>query len=368
METIKKHAAALETAGVGIVGALLFLLLHVPLPWILGPVASVTIWRLLTGRSLVWPYSFRQTALLLLGYMLGASFTRETALQILQQLPFMLISTALTVGISLSLGMIIAKRLGADIATGIFGSVPGGLSQMLILSEEAEAVDETMVAFMQTVRVMAVIFLVPFLTVHGLEQPMVSSGDGGGTAAGAVGFSASWEQYFLYAGIALLGMWGGPRLGLPAGALTGPLLSTAIVLVAIGGEAPPLPSAFVLLSQFAIGVHIGLQMKPQSITNMQALSIYTVLSSIILVLFSLLLAFLLTLWTPMTLTTAFLSTAPGGIAEMGVTASMVHADLSMVSGYQLFRVFFVMFLVPPLLQWWLRQRANEKNMGKEKVT
>ncbi|MBN6186710.1 AbrB family transcriptional regulator [Aneurinibacillus sp. BA2021] len=361
METIKKHAAALEAAGVGLAGALLFLLLHIPLPWILGPVASVTLWRLTTGRKLVWPYSFRQTGLLLLGYMLGTSFTRGTAVQIFQQLPLMLLSTALTVGVSLSLGMMIARRLQVDSATGIFGSVPGGLSQMLVLSEETEAVDETMVAFMQTVRVMAVIFLVPFLTVHGLGQETASGGLP--VVAGSPPFS--WESAVLYALVALIGAWIGPRIGLPAGALTGPLLGTALVLIVLGGEAPALPSFLVLLSQFAIGVHIGLQMKPQSLQNMRALSVYTVLSSLFLVLFSLLLAFLLTLWTPMTLTTAFLSTAPGGIAEMGVTASMVHADLSMVSGYQLFRVFFVMFLVPPVLQWWLKQRTDRKEEGND---
>lgn len=108
------------------------------------------------------------------------------------------------------------------------------------------------------------------------------------------------------------------------------------------------------------GSESGLQMEPRTLKNIKVLGSYTLPSSVLLVLFLLLLAFLLTLWTPMMLTTAFLSAAPGGVAEMGVAASMVHADLSMVSGYQLFRVFFIMFVISPLLQRWLQRSAQNQ--------
>jgi membrane AbrB-like protein len=58
------------------------------------------------------------------------------------------------------------------------------------------------------------------------------------------------------------------------------------------------------------------------------------------------------------MTTAFLCIAPGGLPEMGVTAHTVHADVSMVAAYQLFRVFFILFIVPIFLR---------KIFGKQKV-
>ncbi|MFP3472832.1 AbrB family transcriptional regulator, partial [Micrococcus sp. SIMBA_144] len=76
------------------------------------------------------------------------------------------------------------------------------------------------------------------------------------------------------------------------------------------------------------------------------------------VFFSFLLAILLTKITSINLATAFLSTAPGGLAEMGVTATIVDADLAMISGYQLFRIFFIMFIALPLLQWWIRRKVR----------
>ncbi|MFE4199183.1 AbrB family transcriptional regulator [Aneurinibacillus aneurinilyticus] len=66
------------------------------------------------GRSLVWPYPLRQAALLMLGYMSGTSFTRGTALQIVQQLPSMLISTILTVLVSLSMAVCLGRAANRD--------------------------------------------------------------------------------------------------------------------------------------------------------------------------------------------------------------------------------------------------------------
>jgi hypothetical protein len=43
---------------------------------------------------------------------------------------------------------------------------------------------------------------------------------------------------------------------------------------------------------------------------------------------------------------------------MGVTAALVHADLSIVSEYQLFRLFFVIFVVIPVLQWFITRQHS----------
>jgi len=39
---------------------------------------------------------------------------------------------------------------------------------------------------------------------------------------------------------------------------------------------------------------------------------------------------------------------------MAILAYEVHADLSMVTGYQLFRLFFIYFAIPPLLRLFFR--------------
>jgi membrane AbrB-like protein len=356
MRQNKESVKALEAAGVGIAGGLLFMFIHAPLPWMLGPLTAVTVWRLTTRRSLYWPFSLRQTSLAIFGYMLGRSFTNETILLILKQLPYMAVTTVMMVMFSLSLGVWVARRANIGTGNGIFGSVPGGLAQMLVISEETEKVETTVVALMQSSRVIAVVFLVPFLAIHaigtraGLQPPSSPLSD---TA------DLSPYGYGLFAAAVIIGVWAAKRIRLPNHALTGALLTTAIINVS-GIQAPPLPSLIVLLAQLSLGIYIGLQMKPDTLGNARKLVAYTAWSSLLLVLFCLLLAFLLTIVTPMDLTTAFLSAAPGGIAEMGVTAAIIGADLSFVTGYQLFRLFFIMFAVLPLLQWWFNRKAMRR--------
>lgn len=344
----------LKTVGVSLGGTLIFFVLRMPLPWMLGPLFAVAIWKLTSGRALTWPPRLRQGALMILGYMLGISFTKEAALVMWSQLPFMVGSTVLLVVFSLLLGLGLAKKAKIGQASGLFGSVPGGLSQVLMVSEETEEIDKTTVTLMQTIRATAVIFLVPFITIHGFGEHGPSSA----SVLPELGPEfLSISHYFVYFGAVIIGLWGGRMLRLPARYLTGPLLATAAV-AASGLPAPHVPAGVIVLAQLSLGIHLGLQIK--RIKNVKKLLLYTLSSSLLIVLFSLFLAFILTRWTPMDLHTAFLSTAPGGIAEMGLTASIVHADMAMVSGYQLFRIFFIMFLIIPLLQIWIKKKGSRK--------
>lgn len=336
----------METLFISLISGFLFYLVHIPLPWMLGPVAGVMAWRFTTKRPLYWPIQLRQGALVILGYMLGSSFTRETAIETMRQLPYMLGSTMLIVVISMAMGYYVAKAAKVGGMSGFFGSVPGGLSQMVTLGEEVKGVDATVVTFMQTIRVISVVFLVPFLTLHGFVGKGIDS----------VSFTAGSQlaTYLPVLAIVIAGAYIGQKLRFPVGYLTGPLLFSAIAAVS-GLPSPQLPTIVIIISQVCIGAYIGLLMKPNPTHDFKRLGILTTVSSILLVFLSLIIGILLSMVNPISIATGFLSTAPGGMAEMGITATMVHADLSMVSAYQLFRVFFVMFAVPPLLKWWVKR-------------
>ncbi|KEO83875.1 AbrB family transcriptional regulator [Tumebacillus flagellatus] len=351
----------LETLIVALAGGGLFTLLHVPLNWMLGPIAAVMTWRLSTKRRLVWPGQLRNAGLVVLGYILATSVTRETVTLIGHHLPSMLAATVLTVLFGITMGAWGAKLSKGDLASGVFGSVPGGLTQMVVLAEDVKEADTTVVVFMQTIRVIAVIFIVPFLTVNGF----VGGGAGDGTGAQAAHVLPALSDVplatlglFLVA--TLGGAWLGVKLHLPAAFLTGPLLANAVVIFC-GFQPPQLPTVLLTLAQICIGSSIGLQMQPQRLNNLRKLTVVTIVSSILLCGFALLVGALLVWWNgDMSLTTAFLSSAPGGIAEMGVTAHVVHADVTLVTSYQLFRIFFILFLVPPLLRRWILRRSRTR--------
>lgn len=77
-----------------------------------------------------------------------------------------------------------------------------------------------------------------------------------------------------------------------------------------------------------------------------------------IVIFSMGIGYLLTLWHPMSFATAFLGAAPGGMTEMGLTGAAVHADLSIIVAYQMFRILFVLFIVPYMVKGLLRAGAG----------
>jgi membrane AbrB-like protein len=352
LESMKSWGVAGETLGVALAGAGLFYLLEMPLPFVLGPMAAVLLWRLRTGRTLAIPSSGRNGALLVLGVMLAAPITRETAGQMVLSLPLMLLATLLTIGFSLLLGVWVARRAGISLFTGLFGQVPGGLTQMVLLSEEVEEVDATAVTVMQTTRLLGVVFLVPFLAVHGLADTTAAQRMPVSTGNTAVG---SWGLSAFYVGLSLLAAWAGQKWRLPTAFMVGPVFVTT-GLVLLGLPAPHLPSWLLVVAQVVIGSHVGLLLKPESLRGVHKLLGLTLCSTVGIVLFALLLGWGLTLVIPVELTTGFLSVAPGGMAEMGVTAHAVGADTSMVTGYHLFRIFFIMFVMPPLLRWWVLRR------------
>ncbi|WP_347551094.1 AbrB family transcriptional regulator [Pseudalkalibacillus hwajinpoensis] len=337
---------------IGLIGAFLFHLFHAPLPWMLGPLTGVTFWHFSTGRKLSWPAPFRDIALIMIGYMLGASFTQRTIHEIGLHFPYIIGVTLITVIGSLFLGLLLVKKANVKLVDGLFGSVPGGLSQVAILSEETKEVDTGLIVFMQTIRVVLVILVIPFLTMYFIKPGSMMQG------SPMTEGSISYPVLFGLLGIALLSAFVGKKIRLPAAFLTGPLI--AIALISISAiQVPDLPGGFVLVSQFLLGIHLGLYLKKNMLGNIRKLGFYSMLTSLLLVGFSFLLAILLTQVTSITLATAFLSTAPGGLAEMGVTATIVDADLAMISGYQLFRIFFIIFIALPLLQWWVRKREAD---------
>ncbi|MDR3562545.1 MAG: AbrB family transcriptional regulator [Negativicutes bacterium] len=336
------------TLVVALLGGWIFVHINVPLPWLLGPVASVVVWSSLLGGKPYWPVGIRNAALLVLGYLMGRPFTLEAAHQVASQFPAMALMTLLTVLFSLAMSYMTYRQTGISLASCVIGGVPGGLAQMVLLGEEIPSADGTIVAFMQTIRVLAVVFSIPFLAIHGLA---------GGAPAGAAQapvFSALTPAAVLpFILVVLVSAWLAIKVKLPTPHLLGPVLGTCL-LVLNGLPAPLVPAPIIIAAQVAMGAYIGKNINLSSMESQwRTILPYTLLNVALVVLFSISLGWVLTLMIPATLVTGFLSTAPGGVAEMGLTAMLVNADLSTVVAYQIFRVFFILLVMPFMLKRWL---------------
>ncbi|MFS0644108.1 AbrB family transcriptional regulator [Siminovitchia sp. 179-K 8D1 HS] len=358
----------LNTFFISLSGAVLFYLLHFPIPWLLGPLVTILIVKSALKKPLYWHPTLQYAGLAIIGYMLGSSFTPDNGYQILSHLPSMVFITVFSILFSLLMGYFVALGSGISVRSAILGSIPGGLSQMVALSGEIKGVNTSTVATMQIIRILFVIFIVPFLVIHGMagekeyyDLVIKSSGSLEG-----IPFKVPWYSY----PITFFGLWVGIRtaifLKFPTPYLTGPMMA-AIMLTLSGIPISPLPTIILIMGQLFFSTYLAVQMDLSELrNNWSKLLLYVIISCLLLILFCFGIAVLLTKWKGLEMVSAFLSTAPGGLDVMGITAKEVGANLPLITAYQMFRMFFIILVVPPVLKLIMNRKKAKKpaSLGK----
>jgi uncharacterized protein len=330
-----------------LIGGLVFYIFKLPIPWLLGPMTAVLIVSNLGIVKLHWPIYIRNTGLIIVGYSIGLTFTRDTLFTIVSKLPSMAFMTFLLIFICTGMAFFISRITDINFPTALTSSIPGGLSQIITFAEETKGIDITTVTFFQVIRVIMIIFFVPFL----IFSPLFSK-EGLEIAPQAISNNIQQEffpQIILFAIFSVIIALIGKKINLPTAFLLGPILGIAFLNVS-GVQGPPLPSAVLDISQFMIGGYIGLLLKPDKLKHKAKIIPVALISSLILVCISLGLSFLLVWQYQFSAITSFLSLAPGGADQMGIIGHELEADVSMITGYQLFRILFIFFAVPPLLK------------------
>ncbi len=338
----------LLTLAIALAAGFLLSLTGLFLPWLLGPMAAFLLLRQVTNLQFYWPKIFRTIGLLLLGVQIGASFTRESVLLMIVDLPYLLVMTVAVVAFSLALGLLFQRMTRVTLSTALLGSMPGGLSQMVVIAEDVKSSNVTIVSVMQTFRVLLIVFAVPFVASlfvgRGPEQSVQS------------GF-----QFSLYVtGIALvLGCvfyWGMRRISFPAVELMAPVLAMTIVQAITGNELIAMPPVLIVAAQILIGTHLGLSMEKLSESLNSRLAGAVLLNTVLLMIFSAGLAYGLQLVLPGYLfVDLFLSAAPGGMAEMTITALEAGADVPLVTSFHLFRLFFILLVAAPAVAYYVKK-------------
>jgi len=352
----------LAALGSALAGGALFAALGVPVPWLLGPmVVAFAGTRLFRRVRPVWPRSMRNIAMVAIGYSLGLSFTKPILREMGEQLPTMLLMSALLMLLCLSIAWLLSRISGLPFRALLMGCIPGGLSQMLILAEETPGIDMTLVTFLQTSRLMMIILCVPLLIYSpvfgGVKSEVVDA---------AVAASTGWGDLpilLLYAAVCVGAGLLGHKIKFPAALLLGPMIATAVLNLS-GVPGPALPTAALDVAQLLIGTYVGLLLRPEQLDNKLKVGGLALLSGITLIAGALGLSYLLTRLHPISSATAFLGMAPGGMDQMGFIGKEVHADIAIVTVYQLFRTWFIFFAVIPLMRLFFRRKSGQ---GREAV-
>jgi uncharacterized protein len=326
----------LMTVTIAALGAFVFTLLGLPLPFLFGPMAACLI-AALAGAHLKGLGQISVAARTILGVAVGASITPA----LLHQLPLMAASLALVpiyIALIAAIGVPFFTRVCKfDPVTAFYAAMPGGLQDMVIFGAEAGG-NVRILSLVHATRVLIIVTLAPIVLVNlygvSLSNPI-----------GAPASTIPLHELALMAVAALIGWKGGERLGLFGASILGPMIVAAVFSLMGWIHMRP-PAEAILAAQYFIGMAIGVYYVGVTLRELRQV----VFSGVA---FVFLLAFLAAAFAELVILAgfapkveAFLAYAPGGQAEMTVLAIVAGADLGFVITHHLTRIILVITGAP----------------------
>lgn len=325
--------------------ALLCVTWQTPLPWMIGPLLATALASMLGGQTLSWN-PLRNLGQWVIGTALGLYFT-PSVVHIIGGLWWAIV---LGVAWALALGYAFGKWLhavhaprmhGLDRATTYFSGAIGGASEMTLLAER-EMARTDLVASAHSLRVLIVTVTVPFAMQfsgwHGLDPvpPLVREVSVTGLALLALltGLGAMVMQWLNRANPWFMGAL---------------LVSMGLTMNEVTWSGIPVPLSN--LAQLFIGVSLGVRFTAAFVHTAPHWLASVALGTLAMI--GLCTGFGAALgWaTDVPIATMILGAAPGGIAEMAITAKVLQLGVAVVTAFQVCRLVAVLVLVDPLYRW-----------------
>jgi membrane AbrB-like protein len=333
---------------VGVLAGYVCSLLRTPIPWMLGPLVTVAALKV-SGAPVDAPPGARQVGQWVIGTSLGLYFSPQVVRDVAGWWPLLVAGALFAIAAGYAGGLVLARLAGIDRTTAVFASVPGGATEMAVLGERFGArVDR--VATAQSLRILVVVIVIPFAYAlsgaHGSDRyvPGLTTFDGGGFALLMLATLAG-------AGLA---QW----LRVPNAFILGSL-AVAIPLTAAGVHLSALPTPVSNAGQCLLGCMLGSRFEPDFLRGAPrfiASVVMTVLGAIVTAaVFGGLLAWI----SGLSAYTLALGLAPGGIAEMCITAKVLQLGVPLVTAFHVTRVVVLLLFTAPLfmaVRHWRRLR------------
>ncbi|AGA68312.1 membrane protein AbrB duplication [Desulfitobacterium dichloroeliminans LMG P-21439] len=148
----------------GIMGGLLLLVLGFPGGGVIGAMTTLALTNIVLKKQYQFPSSVLQLALLGIGMSIGLEFSPEVV-RTIQEMLLPIIGFSLLIVLSnFVVGWYLHHLTHWDIITCLLSSAPGGLNQMLAVSEEMKA-DTLTISILQLVRLLIIITCIPIIAV-----------------------------------------------------------------------------------------------------------------------------------------------------------------------------------------------------------
>jgi hypothetical protein len=344
LHSLQPPAGALAIA---LAAAVLCDALRTPLPWMIGPMVAIAAVRI-GGVHVTAPRGGRQAGQWIIGTVLGLYFTPAVVERVGGITWLLVVGALFAIALGYVCGYLLSIVGGTDRTTAVFASVPGGAAEMTVLGERFGArVDQ--VAAAQSLRILIVVVTIPSiyaaLKLHGAD-PFLPGGS-----------EVRWPVLVPLLAATAAGGFAMKRLNAPNAFVLG-ALAVAIPLTAGEFTTSAVPRWLIDAAQLLLGCALGSRFNRSFLKRAPRFVGAVSISVVVAMILSALFAFALARMTGIHPATLVLATAPGGIAEMAVTAKVLDLGVPLVTAFHVARVVLLLCCTGPLFKWLLRRRRG----------
>lgn len=341
--SLKSLASLVLSVTLGTLGGWVAHLLGAPMPFLLGAFAvsaAVTLADIrLLGIAPGMPMPFRNMFVAVIGVTIGGSF-QAGMLSDPGQLWLPALGVLVFVVLAQAVNYVIFRVLGGyDPATAFFSAMPGGLIEAIAMGERAGG-DLQTVSLQQFARIALVITMLPFLFLIWTGQQV---GSAAGMSLTSPGHEMATQDAFVLLFCAVVGLYGGRALRLPASILVGPLILSAVAHYYGLTEAGPPPWA-ISTAQIIVGAGLGARFRGFQLARIGKAFLLALLSVTAMLLIDAGLVFLLLFFVDQPFQVLLISFAPGGVTETALIALSLNANPVYVTTLHVFRIIVTVFM------------------------
>ncbi|WP_068956383.1 AbrB family transcriptional regulator [Pararhizobium polonicum] len=299
---------------------------RLPLAWVLGPLLVTAAFGM-ANISVFAPLAGRRLGQLIIGASVGLNLTATVLVSLTGWLPLLFVTALIGILFAAAISVAFARVARIDQATAFFAMMPGGMSEMANIGATEGARPEP-IALSQALRVALVVCLLPPL--------LIFFGDSVDLGAWAAKPQVSWGSLPFVLAAGGIGTIVFRWIGFQNPWMVGSLIGVA-ALTAAGLVAGRLPLSLVNAGQFFLGIAIGARFKGDILRHLARLSAISMAFTLFLTLLMAAYSLMVTAFADISFSDMMLSTAPGGFAEMVITAQVLHLHVALVTAFHIIR-------------------------------
>lgn len=331
------------------------LILHVAnilLPFMFGPILAGVVSIKFLRLDVQWPFWISQLGLILLGVQIGSTFTETVIFDIKNDWMIIVTITVLLLVLALLIAYFFKKIANVNTETAILSVIPGALSQMLIMAEENKKANIMVVSLTQTSRIIFVVILVPFISYF-FKEPVTTGANGAQEVQQKLTETLTFSNVLvLLIAIAVVYVIMS-KINFPTKQMLAPIL-VLICWNLITGITFTLDNPIIAAAQVMYMIRIGIQIAKLMDQMKGRIALAIALQNVLLIISSFVMVYLFTFVSNHSINDLFLGAAPGGMSQIVLVAIETGADVAMISSYHIFRIFFILFLIAPLINQFLK--------------